>query len=362
MSALTVPASVHQRKRDEPQLVDLAQFGSFGTIPAEDAAKAAANSSTPFDLSKVKDGDTASRPSSTGSGNDFSTSATTCANPSVRVEWRNMAASDKTSFVKAVKCLMDLPPSGNMAGSRNRYEDLVVVHADMTDSIHRAAQFLPFHRYLLAIFEDMLRSECSYTAPMPWWDETLDAGHFAEAPLFTSEYLGTAHLKTADGNGTCVTDGEFAAITVHVGVEGDQCLSRAVDENLTINAGVTVINNCNSMSTYDQMRSCSEFIPHANGHNGIGAVMAHVAGSPSDPAFFMHHSFVDYSWRMWQIYDPDTRLYEINGCSHFTDADHPCTKPITSDYVLDSLGLRPSVTINDVLDTMGDYYCYRYDY
>lgn len=97
--------------------------------------------------------------------------------------------------------------------------------------------------------------------------------------------------------------------------------------------------------------------PHGYGHNGIGAVMSQVAGSPSDPVFFMHHGFVDHSWYLWQNADTANRNTQINGCS---DSANPCT-PLTGDYVLSSQGLRPAVTVNDVLNTQGGYLCYVYD-
>lgn len=85
--------------------------------------------------------------------------------------------------------------------------------------------------------------------------------------------------------------------------------------------------------------------------------MADVANSPNDPVFFMHHGFVDHSWILWQNADIAGRLYQVNGCS---DSASPCT-PLTTSYVLTSMGLRPDVTVNDVMDTQGGYLCYVYD-
>ena len=103
---------------------------------------------------------------------------------------------------------MDLPASGafQAAGAKSRYDDLVAVHFQMTETIHGVAQFLLWHRYYLHLFEDLLRSEGGLTGPLPWWDETRDAGHFSKAPMFTSEYIGSAPLAN-NGQGFCVTDG-----------------------------------------------------------------------------------------------------------------------------------------------------------
>jgi tyrosinase len=83
--------------------------------------------------------------------------------------------------------------------------------------------------------------------------------------------------------------------------------------------------------------------------------MADVVASPSDPVFFMHHGFVDHSWHLWQNGDPNNRLYQISG--NTIDG-----QPVTLDYVLTSNGIRPPVTVRDMMDVMGGFLCYRYDY
>lgn len=86
--------------------------------------------------------------------------------------------------------------------------------------------------------------------------------------------------------------------------------------------------------------------------------MAGVPTSPNDPSFFIHHTFVDHMYRLWQIADPTNRLMQINGCANRAS---PCT-PISHDFVLTSLGLRPDMRLGDALDITGGPLCYRYDY
>jgi tyrosinase len=186
-------------------LVDLVPFlaDSFTTISPEDAAASAAASkfAGPDDSSSMDAADNKSEANST-------LLAGTCKSPRVRYEWRDMTDAHKLEFVTSVKCLMNKPSGGSQfTGSKNRFEDLASVHQQMTPKIHMVAQFLPWHRYFLNIYETMLRNECGYTGPMPWWDESKDAGRFSQAPMFTDTYFGRAPLKTADGKGTCITSG-----------------------------------------------------------------------------------------------------------------------------------------------------------
>lgn len=215
------------------QFVDLKQFGRFMTKTIDEAVSIAERvNTTNFDWSTIKDSDTASYGSGArllarqGSGGGG------CANPAIRIEWRSFSDADRTSFVQAIKCLMDLPPSGAYSdvNARSRWDDLVAVHYKMTNKIHGLAQFLQWHRYYVHVFEDLLRTECAYKAALPWWDETLDAGHFSQAPMYTAAYMGSAPIAR-NGRGTCLTDGvsrippspflsSHMSLTNHTGLRG----------------------------------------------------------------------------------------------------------------------------------------------
>ncbi|KAK6953663.1 hypothetical protein K445DRAFT_322580 [Daldinia sp. EC12] len=366
VSALTIPRSLEKRLK----LIDLKQFGSFPTITPEQAhsqaekIKGIFGDGPEFNFPKIAGGGNKSPAAEEDKVATMSTAAAdgTCDrnNPKVRIEWRNYSQADRKAFVTAIKCLMDKPSAGGFQGSKSRYEDIVSVHQQMTPNIHQRAVFLPWHRYYVSAFEDLMRNECGFTAPFPWWDETKDAGHFADSDLFTDEYFGPLPGKTSNGQGTCIESGTFGGLTLHIGPGSgfqDHCLSRAVDESLTGTVSAQFVQDCNSRTSYDDMRGCQELGPHAYGHNGVGAVMAEVQASPGDPIFFMHHLFVDHSFRIWQNADA-SRTTSINGCA---DTNSPCT-PITMDYVLSSNGLKPDTTVGNVMDTLGGYLCYRYDY
>lgn len=68
----------------------------------------------------------------------------------------------------------------------SRYDDLVYTHIQQTFSIHYTGHFLPWHRYMVAVYESMLRSECNYAGAQPYWDWTLDtpANKWASSPVF----------------------------------------------------------------------------------------------------------------------------------------------------------------------------------
>jgi len=286
------------------------------------------------------------------------------ANPNVRFEWRQFSTSDKLAFIGAIKCLMNKPPSGNFPPATSRYEDLVRLHQMDVSNIHGNPKFLPWHRYYLWTFEQVLRDECGFDRAFPWWDETIDAGNFANAELFTNtNYFGHLPGPNPNGNAYCIESGAFAGLTCNIGPgtsNTPHCLARAVDESLTAQCNTNFVQYCNSRTDYADMESCAEGGPHAYGHDGIGAVMSDVAASPSDPIFWMHHSFVDHGYRIWQKAD-DSRLTTLDGTDHQGN-------PLTLNTMMSVGGIRPDVPIGDVINTLGGVsiggvpFCYRYTY
>ncbi|KAI1871686.1 hypothetical protein JX265_005672 [Neoarthrinium moseri] len=331
------------------------------TVPTKAADVETSSTSAAESTGRVSAADDTTTTSATTSASPTPavTAQAECANPNMRFEWRSYSDSDRKAFVDAFTCLMRLPASGAYPPAQNRYEDIVRVHQMMTSTIHGNSIFLVWHRYYTWTLEQIMREECGFDRAFPWWDETLDAGHFAESPVFTPAYFGSLPAAT-NGEGTCITDGAFAGLTCHIGPgtgSVDHCLARAVDESLTAQSNADFVNTCNSRAIYSEMENCAELGPHAYGHNGVGSVMADVSASPSDPVFFMHHLFVDRNFWLWQNSDA-SRKTTIDGC---IDSADPCT-PLTMDTVISVAGLRPDVTVRDVLNTRDGAMCYEYTY
>jgi len=278
--------------------------------------------------------------------------AATCSNLRVRVEWDSYPDSSKQNFVDSIKCLMGRAPSGQYPASKSRYEDLVALHQGLTPNVHGNSKFLLWHRYLTWTFEDILRSECGLAQPMPWFDETRYAGRFEQSSIFSSRWLGSIAV-----GGNCVTDGQFANLAINIGPgSGNQrhCLSRNNDGSQTQYCNSDYVNQCNAYGDYAGMASCAETGPHAWGHNGIGSVMQDTYASPADPIFWLHHAFVDRNFRIWQNANPGVRTTSVNGNDAFGRA-------LTLDTIVNVQGLRPDITIRDILDTTSKL-CYKYNY
>lgn len=181
-----------------------------------------------------------------------------CKDPIIRKEWRTLSPPEKQSYLAAVECITTAPPltttpqsnnnNGSGGGVRSRYDDLLYTHIQQTFSIHYVGHFLPWHRYLVATYEHMLRAECGYAGAQPYWDWTLDVDSdeaFASSPVFDAELGFGGNGPYVEGNssdpfavpgrtgGGCVSDGPFAGRDdfVHLGPASSvsynpQCLKR----------------------------------------------------------------------------------------------------------------------------------------
>ncbi|KAI1391954.1 Di-copper centre-containing protein [Hypoxylon trugodes] len=360
-----------------PQIqgLPLSQFGGVHAISIEDAINKLDLLGTNFSALPISfDGEplfSLAEEKATASTASTNAAADTgdCANPNVRYEWDHYSASDKQAFVDAIQCLINKPPSGNFSPSKNRYEDFVRLHQSYSPNIHSKStsqqthKFLLWHRYYVWALEQVMRDECGFNRAFPWWDEKKWAGKFSQATIFTNQYFGNLPGAT-NGAATCINSGRFSGMQLSLGpgmtTNNPHCLQRAVNEQTTAQTGIDSWNTCMSRTSYPDFHSCVEFTFHAQGHNGMGGIMADAIASPGDPAFFMHHLFVDYAFRKWQI-DDVSRRTTISGC-----ADNVNCSPLTLDtmvYMGNICGAKcPDLKVRDILNTLQGHLCYRYDY
>ncbi|KAF2646672.1 Di-copper centre-containing protein [Massarina eburnea CBS 473.64] len=289
------------------------------------------------------------------SGTNSSTKATdgTCTSPRERTEWDSYSNEDKHAYVDAINCLRKAPSAGDFAPSASRYEDLVRLHQLVTPVVHDNSKFLVWHRYFMWVYEDVLRTECGFDRNLPWWDEGKNGGKFTSSSVFSTEFYGALAI-----GGDCVTDGVFANTNLNVGPgEGNtvHCLSRAGDSKYTGQITEDLVNAVNSWPEYKDMAHYAEGTFHAYGHLGVGGVQADKYASPGDPWFFLHHGYVDRNFAIWQKGDSAARTSTISG----TDIDGVA---LTLDTNISMHGLRPDITVRDIMSTTAGMLCYQYQY
>ncbi|RWA09323.1 hypothetical protein EKO27_g5783 [Xylaria grammica] len=311
---------------------------------------------------------------------------------SIRKSWTDLTAAEKQSYIDADLCLMSAPPKAGIEGATSRWDELQYAHAAQVRYIHSVGAFLPFHRFFVTVHDRLLRDECGYTGPLPYWDEPADAGDITGSSVFTAE---PNFGGNGTGNGGCVTDGPFANLTLHFQrnlTTSDYCLSRLFSDRSFAASNSTNVEICLKKETFVDVWNCMEGAIHGAGHGGVGGTMLDLLLSPGDPVFFLHHGYMDRVWYQWQAQNLTTRLTEIGGANTprlnsssggppgggFPGGGFPGgfgfpdPNPAIENYLNDggnvttlnhtlwAAGILSNVTIGDVMDPTADFVCADY--
>ncbi|KAI1818257.1 Di-copper centre-containing protein [Poronia punctata] len=243
----------------------------------------------------------------------YERSAAECTTKSVRKSWTDLTTKEKKAYIEADLCLMSAPPKSGIEDATSRWDELQYAHAVQVRYIHFVGAFLPFHRYFVTVHEHLLRTECDYDGPLPYWDEPADVGDIHGSSLFTADVNFGGDGTGEDG---CIEDGPFANLTLHFKEDlttTDYCISRSMTDKAFSSADRRNVEECLEFDSFIDAWRCIENKPHGGGHGGVSGTMVNLFLSPGDPVFYLHHGYLDRVWYEWQSGDLSKRLTEIGG-------------------------------------------------
>lgn len=348
-------------------------------------------------------------------------------NVRVRREWDAYDTDEKKDYIRAVKCLQSRPartPSELGTGIKTRYDDFIATHMNQTNTIHYTATFLSWHRYYIHLFEEALRDECGYRGSLPYWNwpKTAITGLHA-SPIFDGSetslsgdgyFIPNKSDINAAGNnpdlepfwvpagsgGGCVKSGPFAKYTLNLGPVGlalpggvfvesphngtgifswnPRCLKRDLTDYINqhfANASsvMDVVQLYDDVATFQLLfqgwpaalvEGGTTLGVHGGGHFSLGGDPGRdLYVSPGDPAFYLHHSMMDRVWWLWQMQDPDSRVWGNNSIAGTgTFLNNPPSPNVTvEDYVEYGYAAGPPKQIKDLLSTTAGAFCYIYE-
>ncbi|XP_053402479.1 putative tyrosinase-like protein tyr-3 [Mercenaria mercenaria] len=220
----------------------------------------------------------------------------------IRREYRTLSDRERSDFHSAVN---KMKMSGQYDIFSNLHRGTVVY------SGHGGPNFLGWHRVYLVLFEEALR-RINPTLSLPYWDSTLDfdMNNPVDSIIWSSPFLG-------NGDGF-VTSGPFRNWMTAVG-------------RLTRNIGTAsrllskesirpILSSCRTRDISEptaQPRFSLEYL-QGGPHVWVGGQMSGLNTAASDPAFFLHHAFVDLIWEMF-------RSRQERYCGTNPAADYPST-------------------------------------
>ncbi|CAJ0587752.1 unnamed protein product, partial [Mesorhabditis spiculigera] len=235
----------------------------------------------------------------------------------IRKEIRMMSPEERSRLFEAMGKL-----KSRMVDNITAWDLHTLVHyPDSAPGAHWGPAFLPWHREFLRQFEVALQREVPGVA-MAYWDSTLDQGlpDPADSVLWTEMLLG-------NGNGYVKT-GPFKEWDTNVLMP----LSQVPVKKLYRMTGGRAQDRLMSPKDVDWILSRKKFENlvfchdstfesiHGLSHAWVGGFMFVIRVSPNDPAFYMHHAFIDNLWEQFR-HRRQNRWQRENDWSH-----NPCSK------------------------------------
>jgi len=211
-----------------------------------------------------------------------------------RKSFTKMPLAEREKYTQAIRDLQS-PTSALDPALKTRYQDLRVIHRDwFQQGIHWDASFLPWHRWYLLQFENLLM-EIDECITVPYWSwETEGADPWA------SDLWGSTTDWFGQGSGNqCVPDGPF---TFPFMTSNNACLKRrrfgGIDDAVDVFNFVLSRPASTSQLEWEQFTTALELI-HDNVHCTIGGTMCTIRAADA-PEFMLHHANIDRIWNKWQ--------------------------------------------------------------
>uniref|UniRef100_A0A0N5BLW3 Tyrosinase_Cu-bd domain-containing protein n=1 Tax=Strongyloides papillosus TaxID=174720 RepID=A0A0N5BLW3_STREA len=228
---------------------------------------------------------------------------------------------------------------------------ILIHYPDSAPGAHWGAAFLPWHREFLKQFENALQNIDSRVT-LPYWDSTLDHGlpEPSDSIIWSDKFFG-------NGNGYVKT-GPFKDWTTNVfmplsnvkikklyrytgGKGNDRLLSPDDVDWILRRDHYSNLTFCHDR-TFESM--------HGLSHVWVGGFMYVIRVSPNDPAFYLHHAFIDNIWERFRQLKQSRREREIQY------AENTC-----GDLHLPNAQMKP-FSLTNIDGLSNDYTDYYYTY
>lgn len=223
-----------------------------------------------------------------------------------------MSEEDRTEYIDTLLYVQ----SGTDASLTAEYQALIQMHEDeFGNGPHWQTQFLPWHRWYILEFENILRK---YTPciTVPFWAWELDAGSsYIWSNTFTMWGPESYALGSVTNPEGCVGDGPFSGSWTQT--DGVTCLRRGQGGNIDDLADIQGNVLSRTPSNWNAFSNALEGA-HDGVHCAIDGTMCTVRSAEA-PEFFFHHVNIDRIWSLWQD-QSNSHKYSQSGESNYNTA------------------------------------------
>jgi len=231
----------------------------------------------------------------------------------------------------------------------------------LQSSEHSSSKFLPWHREFVYLLENSIRGLGGrFTCfTLPYWDwsrEPLptDVKSGSELFIFNSG-LGD------DSDGECVSEEPWNSANYNPSGDAD-CLRRDADyasyssrDSCTFWSSSQMMEVVDYSNEYEVFRPYLEGSPHALPHVCLGGddgAQMSTFSSPDDPIFYLHHTYIDFLWALWQ----DCNDYDGATVSGYTDLyDSSTYQYLSFEPLAGGVRYTDQKQVRDTFDIIADY-------
>ncbi|CAG2243440.1 Tyrosinase-like protein 2,Tyrosinase-like protein [Mytilus edulis] len=184
----------------------------------------------------------------------------------------------------------------------NKYDTLALIHTGITlCSVHQGSNFLGWHRVYLLLYETALRQK-DKSVVLPYWNSVLDNQNITPAintVLFTKDFIGNGKGDVIEGPFKHWRDIYNCSLIRNIGRKGYPLPSPEIVETIENDISVFLVKDVIDHFGNNETTKTIEG-QHNIPHDWVGGMMDILSSSPKDPAFFLHHAYIDYLWEQFR--------------------------------------------------------------
>ena len=216
-----------------------------------------------------------------------------------RQDWAALSQQGKQHYIDAVKTVSSSPDFQPLYNELvRRYQDSFNTIAQNT--VPETSLFVPWHRYFLLEYEDLLRM-VNPSITIPYWDWSVMYKRPYESPVFDPQ---TGFGNSTDSVSMCVTSGPFREGEFEVAPSaGNTCLMRKYDDfeypsRGFIESAVLPLKAAN----FSQFHNSIQLLLNLNIRCNVGGHMC-TNDAANDPLYLLQLSRIDLIVDRWQAMD-----------------------------------------------------------
>ena len=214
-----------------------------------------------------------------------------------RQSWSSLSSLDKERYISAVLTVSSDP------AYRPLYEELLAQYRGSYEtlaqsSVPQSSQFLPWHRYFLTEYEDLLRL-VDRSITVPYWDWTVSTSDPYSSPVFDPD---TGFGNQSAPNTSCVSNGPFREESFQIASPGDSdssCLTRDYANFTFFNRDILAMSLALGADMFNEFHNFIQLFVSLNIRCFVGGTLCSIDAA-SDPLFPLHLVRLDLLVQEWQ--------------------------------------------------------------